>query len=157
MPIHMPADRRHSAGRLKIRQGRSQRQGCGARADGVRRQAGAGLAMAKAKRGAAQGVDITGMVNELSSSENGAVVFASCTGRQQSMEDATWKNGAFTEAVLEGLGGKADLLGNGKITVSTLEAFVAERVKALTEGEQTPTVAKPQTITDFPIAVKAAP
>lgn len=113
--------------------------------------------MAKAKRGAAQGVDITGMVNELSSSENGAVVFASCTGRQQSMEDATWKNGAFTEAVLEGLGGKADLLGNGKITVSTLEAFVAERVKALTEGEQTPTVAKPQTITDFPIAVKAAP
>jgi len=41
-----------------------------------------------------------------------------------------------------------------KITVTTLESYVAERVKELTEGIQTPTVAKPQTIPDFPIGVR---
>ncbi len=99
-------------------------------------------------------VDITGLVNELSSAENGAVVFASSTGRQNSSESEEWQNGAFTKAIVEGLDGKADLLGNGKITISSLETWMAERVKELTEGVQTPTVAKPQTIPDFPIGLK---
>ncbi len=102
------------------------------------------------RRGA---TDITGVVNELSSVESGAVVFASSTGRQYSLEDSAWGNGAFTKALLEGLSGKADLFGKGKITVSTLEAYIAERVKELTRGKQTPTTAKPQTISDFPLAV----
>ena len=55
---------------------------------------------------------------------------------------------------VEGLDGKADLLKNGKITVSSLETWVAERVKELSEGTQTPTVAKPQTVPDFPIGLK---
>ncbi len=45
---------------------------------------------------------------------------------------------------MEGLDGKAVLLNNGEIKISTLEAYVAERVKKLTNREQTPTVAKPQ-------------
>jgi len=97
---------------------------------------------------------LTRLVNELSSAENGAVVFASSTGRQESLESDEWKNGAFTKAIVEGLNGKADLLQNGKITVNELETYLAERVKELTEGQQTPTVAKPQTVPDFPIAVK---
>ncbi len=100
------------------------------------------------------GVDITRVVNELSSAENGAVVFASSTGRQLSIESEEWQNGAFTKALVEGLDGEADLLRNGKITVSTLEAWVAERVKELSKGQQSPTVAKPQTIPDFPVAVR---
>jgi hypothetical protein len=35
-----------------------------------------------------------------------------------------------------------------------LDAFIAERVKELTKGKQTPVTAKPQTVSDFPIAVK---
>ena len=99
-------------------------------------------------------VDVTRLVNELADAENGAIVFTSSTGRQLSLELSQDKNGAFTKAIVEGLDGKADLLRSGKITVSTLEAFVAERVKELTEGQQTPTVAKPQTVPDFPIALK---
>jgi hypothetical protein len=98
--------------------------------------------------------DITGIINELSSAENGVVVFASSTGRQYSLEDPQWGNGAFTKALLEGLKGKADLLGKGKITINMLDAFIAERVKELTKGKQTPVTAKPQTVPDFPIAVK---
>jgi len=98
--------------------------------------------------------DITGVINELTSAENGVVVFASSTGRQYSLEDPTWKNGAFTKALVEGVNGRADLLGKGKITVNMLDAYIAERVKELTKGKQTPVTTKPNTVPDFPVAVK---
>jgi WD40 repeat protein len=98
--------------------------------------------------------DITGVVNELASAENGAVVFASSTGRQYSFEDPNWGNGAFTKAVVEGINGKADYTGKGKITINMLDLYISERVKELTRGKQTPATAKPQTIPDFPLALK---
>jgi hypothetical protein len=98
--------------------------------------------------------DITGVVNELASAENGAVVFASSTGKQYSFEDANWGNGAFTKAAVEGIGGKADYTGKGKITINMLDLYISERVKELTKGKQTPATAKPQTIPDFPLALK---
>jgi hypothetical protein len=104
-----------------------------------------------ARRGAA---DINAVVNELASAENGAVVFASSTGRQYSLEDKSWGNGAFTKALVEGIGGRADYHDKGKITINMLDLYLSERVKELTGGKQTPTTTKPQTIPDFPIAVK---
>jgi WD40 repeat protein len=94
------------------------------------------------------------VVNELSSTENGVVVFASSTGQQSSIEDDSWGNGAFTKALVEGLSGKADYTGKGKITVTSLDLWLSERVKELTEGKQTPTTAKPRTIPDFPLALR---
>jgi uncharacterized caspase-like protein len=98
--------------------------------------------------------DITGVVNELASAENGAVVFASSTGRQYSFEDPNWGNGAFTKAVVEGINGKADYTGKGRITINMLDLYISERVKELTRGKQTPATAKPQTIPDFPLVLK---
>jgi hypothetical protein len=98
--------------------------------------------------------DITGIVNELASAENGAVVFASSTGKQYSFEDPNWGNGAFTKAAVEGIEGKADYTGKGKITVNMLDLYISERVKELTQGKQTPATAKPKTIPDFPLALK---
>jgi hypothetical protein len=97
--------------------------------------------------------DITGVVNELASAENGAVVFASSTGKQYSFEDPNWGNGAFTKAVVEGINGKADYTGKGKITINMLDLYISERVKELTRGKQTPATAKPQTIPDFPLVL----
>jgi WD40 repeat protein len=99
------------------------------------------------------GADITAVVNELASAENGAVVFASSTGKQYSLEDNRWGNGAFTKALVEGMGGKADYHGRGRITINMLDLYISERVKELTRGKQTPTTTKPQTIPDFPVAV----
>ncbi len=105
--------------------------------------------------GARRGVaDITGVVNELASAENGVVVFASSTGKQYSLEDPAWGNGAFTKALLEGISGKADYSGKGKITINMLDLYLSERVKELTKGRQTPTTTKPTTVPDFPVAVK---
>jgi WD40 repeat protein len=98
--------------------------------------------------------DIMGIVNELASAENGAVVFASSTGKQYSFEDPNWGNGAFTKAVVEGISGKADYIGKGRITINMLDLYVSERVKELTRGKQTPATAKPQTIPDFPLVLK---
>jgi hypothetical protein len=99
-----------------------------------------------------KGFDIDAAVNELSSAENGAVVFASSTGRQESIEDSSWGNGAFTKALVEGINGSADK-GSGRITWESLSQYVSERVKVLTNGEQTPTTTTPTTVPDFPIAI----
>jgi len=101
------------------------------------------------------GTDISAVVNELTSAENGAVVFAASTGNQYSIEKAEWRNGAFTKALVEGIGGKAAYTqGNNKISINMLDLYLSERVKELTGGKQTPTTTKPHTIADFPIAVK---
>ncbi|MBI4002994.1 MAG: caspase family protein [Nitrospira defluvii] len=105
--------------------------------------------------GARRGVaDINAVVNELASAENGAVVFASSTGKQYSLEDQTWGNGAFTKALVEGLDGKADYTGKGTISINMLDLYLSERVKQLTDGKQTPTTTKPNTVPDFPIALR---
>jgi len=104
-----------------------------------------------ARRGAA---DIAGMVNELARTENGVVVFASSTGSQYSQESDEWQNGAFTKALIEGIQGKADYSGVGKITVNMLDLYLSERVKELTKGKQTPTTTKPENVPDFPKVAK---
>jgi DNA-binding beta-propeller fold protein YncE len=110
----------------------------------------AGNIMPRRSRGLA---DIVQVINELTSAENGAVVFAASTGTQSSLEDDAWRNGAFTKALVEGLNGKAAYTGDGKISVNMLDLYLSERVKELTKGQQTPTTTKPHTIPDFPIAL----
>ncbi|MFP5213540.1 MAG: caspase domain-containing protein, partial [Acidobacteriota bacterium] len=103
---------------------------------------------------AVPGADLSELVNDLVAAENGIVVFASSTKKQFSLENDKWGNGAFTKALIEGISGQADEKNSGKITVSMLEYYIAERVKSLTEGQQTPTTCKPDIIPDFPIAVR---
>jgi WD40 repeat protein len=98
-------------------------------------------------------VVVSAVVNELASAENGAVVFSSATGRQYALENKEWGNGAFTKSVVEGIRGKADYNGTGRITLNMLDLYISERVKALTQGQQTPTTVKPPNIPDFPVAL----
>ena len=110
-----------------------------------------GGVMATGRRSAAP--DIVGFINDLTSAENGVVVFTSSTGRQYSLEDPLWNNGAFTKAVVEGLAGKADLLQQRNVSIKTLDLYVNQRVKELTKGQQAPTIIVPGSISDFPVAV----
>lgn len=96
--------------------------------------------------------DLNGVINELASAGNGAVVFAASTGRQYSLEKPEWQNGAFTKALVEGVKGKADNRHTGRVTFKMLDLYISERVKELTRGEQTPTTGVPGTVEDFPIA-----
>ncbi|MES2945896.1 MAG: hypothetical protein V4772_23765, partial [Pseudomonadota bacterium] len=97
--------------------------------------------------------DVMGVINELSSASSGVVVFSSSTGRQLSYENAVWGNGAFTKAVVEGLGGKANYQNTGRITHKMLDLYISERVKQLTGGKQSPVTQAPGGVADFPLAV----
>jgi hypothetical protein len=113
-----------------------------------------GQLLASADGAKSRGVaDVTAVVNELTSAENGVVAFASSTGREVSLERPEWGNGAFTKALIEGLGGKADLLHNGAITLSELDAYVVNRVKDLTGGVQHAVMLRPSTVSDYPVAL----
>lgn len=98
-------------------------------------------------------VDMASLVNDLSKTENGLVTFAASQGSEVSRESSAWGHGAFSAALIEGLGeGKADLMHKGEITVSGLDVYVAERVKTLTEGHQHPVMSRPSTVPDFAFA-----
>lgn len=90
--------------------------------------------------------------DELSAVASGIVVYAASTGEQLSQESTRWGNGAFSKAAIEGLRGKADLSQTGRVTVSSLDTYISERVRNLTHGTQTPTTAKPRIDVDFLIA-----
>ena len=97
--------------------------------------------------------DLTAVVNELSSAENGVIVFAASTGRQYALESSEWRNGVFTKALLEGVGGKADHANSGRVTHKMLDLYASERVKTLTKGSQSPVTIVPQGVPDFPLTV----
>jgi WD40 repeat protein len=114
--------------------------------------AGAVLASATHTRGAS--VDINGAVNDFATAEGGLVAYAASTGREFSIENDDWQHGAFTKALIEAIGeGKADVTHKGKITTALLDAYLAERVKELTGGEQHPVMSRPDAVPDFPLAL----
>jgi WD40 repeat protein len=98
-------------------------------------------------------LDLRRFVNELKSAESGVVVFASSDGSQLSQERDEWGHGAFTKALIEGLDGKADLVGgDGVIEVDELGLYVSDRVKSLTAGLQHPVQTRPKETRNIPFA-----
>ena len=97
-------------------------------------------------------VDVNTAVNDFAQAEGGVVAYAASTGREVSYERDEWRHGAFTKALIEGLGGQADLLHKGIVTTSSLDTFLADRVKVLTDNHQHPVMSRPKTVPDFPLA-----
>ena len=70
------------------------------------------------------------LLNDLASAENGVVVFSSSTGRQFSIEDAKWRNGAFTKArianimLAPGFDGTYAQVGAGSVSAYAQPLFV---------------------------------
>jgi WD40 repeat protein len=110
----------------------------------------AGKATGVSFRGA---LDYNKLINEIAGSAN-AVVLASSTGSELSMESEEWQHGAFTKALLEGIAGAADVLPkDGVVTVDELNLYVKERVKELTGGLQHPVDLKPKEARNVPFAM----
>jgi WD40 repeat protein len=103
--------------------------------------------------GKAVSTDMERFTSKLASEENGVVVFTSCTALERSHERDEWQNGAFTEALLEALNGKAARRGERDILISDVAHYVRERVPELTAGAQRPQIYYPfQGFFDPPIA-----
>lgn len=96
----------------------------------------------------------------ISQTPTGIVTIASSSGNESSFESESWGHGAFTFALLEGLGGKADSPNqDGKvdfmITLQELATYLKARVpdlvrKIYTNKTQNPIVA-PRSWVDYPI------
>jgi WD40 repeat protein len=92
------------------------------------------------------------LVRDLVTDDYGIIVMASSMGREESQENNAHRGGAFTVALTEGLAGKADLNKDGVVYLNELDAYVTDRVKELTRGQQHPVTAKPTSIRSFPLA-----
>ena len=111
-----------------------------------------GAALEAGRRGLER-TDIGKALNDFTQAEDGVVAYAAATGREFSFEREAWGHGAFTEALIEGVGqGKADLFHTGAVTTATLDAYVVNRVKELTGGQQHPVMTRPTIVPDFPLA-----
>jgi WD40 repeat protein len=85
--------------------------------------------------------DVEAVRAELAAAGTGVVVLTSSSEREVSREDPDWRNGAFTEAVLEALAGQADRDGDRWLSVSELQGYVVRRVRELTKNAQNPRIA----------------
>jgi len=81
----------------------------------------------------------------------GTIEISAATGAQSALESKEWQNGAFTFVIKEAiLKGKAkDEKGN--ITARSLRKYVLDEVEKLTDGQQTPMVARDIAGRDFVI------
>jgi WD40 repeat protein len=97
------------------------------------------------------------LTGELTRTDNQVLVFASSKGNQFSWEDSSFRHGAFTEALIEGLGDKweADPRNTGRVTYKNLDAWISDRVPVITQGRQTPRLmAPPGGVDDFVLGSK---
>lgn len=92
------------------------------------------------------------LVRDLTAEENGLIVMCSALGSEEAKESHEFRHGLFTAAFLEALGGKANRSRDGAIYLTALDAYVAERVKVLSKGQQNPVTGKPTTVRDFPVS-----
>lgn len=82
----------------------------------------------------------------------GATVISSAGGVEFAMESDEWKNGLFTYCMLNGLKNRtADLDGDGTIMLLELQAYVVDKVRALSHGRQVPNSRIQNIELDFPI------
>jgi uncharacterized caspase-like protein len=71
------------------------------------------------------------IITKCQQKQNGWTIFSS-SGNEVSWEHSDWQNGAFTEAIIEGLKyGKADYNGNKIITTTELYRYINQRVPKL--------------------------
>jgi WD40 repeat protein len=98
--------------------------------------------------------DLTGLVNTLSSSEQGIIVLSSSGESEMSFEAEG--GGCFTRALIEGMAGKA--ADHGAVTCTTLQRYLAQRVPELArqtlgpQAIQTPDIIMPKSTPDFVLA-----
>ena len=104
--------------------------------------------------------DLTGLINELSSADQGTVVLSSSAAAEQSLS-AVETGGLFTQALCEGLTNKAAADATGAVTCRGLQTWlnkrVPELVAALVNGvenppQQTPVCVIPKGVPDCPLA-----
>jgi uncharacterized caspase-like protein len=93
-----------------------------------------------------------GLVRDLTDEDIGVVVLVSAQGPEKALESAEMKHGYFTQALLDGLSGKADYNRDGLVQLTELDLYVENQVVERTKDQQHPAIGKPATIRSFALA-----
>jgi WD40 repeat protein len=88
-------------------------------------------------------------VRDMAREDSGVVMMCSSTGREVSIEDPGLGHGFFTQALVDGLSGQADLNKDGLVYLTELDDYLFERVKALSHDRQHAVTAKPASVVPF--------
>jgi WD40 repeat protein len=112
----------------------------GMRARAFRPVTTAAAAGSAPERRAREWVYQRGFIHRDLANRTGATVLSSSRGFELSWERDSWRNGAFTEALLEALSGAGDADSDGEVSLAELDAFVRARTAELTGGKQHPAV-----------------
>jgi WD40 repeat protein len=84
--------------------------------------------------------------------DSGLVVMCGASKEETAGEEDRGGHGFFTRALAEGLAGKGSRGRDGLVYLHHLNAYVTDRVKELSDGEQMPTCSIPSTVRSFPLA-----
>ncbi len=82
--------------------------------------------------------------------DSGLVVMCGAAKEQEAGEGN--EHGFFTQAIVEGLEGKADKYKTGRVEVDDLQTYVKHRVRELSGNEQEPTIHIPSTVRSFALS-----
>jgi WD40 repeat protein len=77
------------------------------------------------------------------------IVFASSSGSEFSYENADWKHGAFTYAILQAMAGAADFTKNNSIDWTEFQLYVISKVQELTGKNQNPMIPRMEQFSNF--------
>jgi WD40 repeat protein len=86
---------------------------------------------------------------ELVREDAGVIMMCSSTGQEVSIEDENIGHGYFTQALTEGLSGRADTNKDGAVYLNELDNYLFERVKELSKDRQHAVTAKPASVVPF--------
>lgn len=92
------------------------------------------------------------LVRDLTAEDSGVIVMCASLGREYAAESPICKAGFFTLGLVEGLGGHADVDGDGVIYIHELDLYATTRVRQLSGGRQNPTLGRPPAVKPFVIA-----
>jgi uncharacterized caspase-like protein len=96
-------------------------------------------------------------VREMLQNNSGIAVMCSATGQEESLGDPNLGHGFFTQALTEGLSGRADSNKDGFVYLSELASYVLERVKTLSTNRQHPVIPKPGSVVSFVLSRPSVP
>jgi len=82
--------------------------------------------------------------------DSGVVVMCGASKEQEAAEEDG--KGFFTQAIVEGLAGKADMNKDGVVKFNELDTYVTERVLELSGGEQEPTCSRTSLVRSFALS-----
>jgi WD40 repeat protein len=83
------------------------------------------------------------LLRELARPGVGVAGLAAASGRKSAQDDARQRHGLLTLSLVDGLAGRADADGDGRITWAELEQFLTRDIDTRSAGQQRPVIATP--------------